>query len=88
MIQLLIPFSLFLTQLDNLIKKYIYPLFLIHFKIPQSFYDLFIIDISFIQFKPMPKLTVVVVFPVPPFWFAMPITLHFDIMVSLLSLKN
>lgn len=31
MIQLLIPFSLFLTQLDNLIKKYIYPLFLIHF---------------------------------------------------------
>ena len=31
MIQLLIPFSLFLTRLDNLIKKYLYPLFLIHF---------------------------------------------------------
>ena len=31
--------------------------------------------------KPMPRLTVVVVFPVPPFWFAMAITLHFAISV-------
>ena len=28
--------------------------------------------------SPTPRLTVVVVFPVPPFWFAMAITLHLD----------